>query len=108
MDRNAFGRLCILLRNMGSLGDGKHVSVEEQVAMPEPVPSDSTNPRWKWFKGCLGAIDGTYISSASDARVLRDSISRVHSLKVPVGNYYLCDNGYANSADFLSRLISIN
>ncbi|KAL8499218.1 hypothetical protein ACS0TY_022264 [Phlomoides rotata] len=96
MDRNAFGRLCVILKNRGGLVDGKHVSVEEQVAMflsilahhkknrvvrfnhqrsgqivshyvnavllavlrlhsvlfakPVPVPDDSTNPRWKWFK----------------------------------------------------------
>ncbi|KAL8520467.1 hypothetical protein ACS0TY_011114 [Phlomoides rotata] len=117
---------------------------------PEPVPSDSTNPRWKWFKGCLGVIDDTYISvhvpevdkgiyrmrkgtistnvlvacdcnyncmftyilpgwegSASDARVLRDFISKVHGLKVPIGIYYLCDNGYANSPGFLSPYHSV-
>ena len=28
---------------------------------PEPVPDNSTNQRWKWFKNCLGALDGTYI-----------------------------------------------
>ncbi|KAJ9538116.1 hypothetical protein OSB04_030849 [Centaurea solstitialis] len=28
---------------------------------PEPVPDKSTDPRWKWFKNCLGALDGTYI-----------------------------------------------
>ncbi|KAL8488703.1 hypothetical protein ACS0TY_024842 [Phlomoides rotata] len=33
MDRNAFGRLCYLLRNIGGLSNGKFVSVEEQVAM---------------------------------------------------------------------------
>ncbi|KAF7820679.1 protein ALP1-like [Senna tora] len=27
----------------------------------EPVADDSTDERWKWFKGCLGAIDGTHI-----------------------------------------------
>ncbi|XP_016196118.1 uncharacterized protein LOC107637196 [Arachis ipaensis] len=26
-----------------------------------PVPDDCIDPRWKWFKGCLGALDGTYI-----------------------------------------------
>ncbi|KAL8473446.1 hypothetical protein ACS0TY_030327 [Phlomoides rotata] len=25
------------------------------------IPDDSTNPRWQNFKGCLGALDGTYI-----------------------------------------------
>lgn len=33
MDRNCFGRLCILLRERGGLEDGKYVFVEEQVAM---------------------------------------------------------------------------
>ncbi|KAI5336060.1 hypothetical protein L3X38_026194 [Prunus dulcis] len=28
---------------------------------PEPVPENSTDYRWKWFKNCLGALDGTYI-----------------------------------------------
>ncbi|KAJ9535814.1 hypothetical protein OSB04_un001034 [Centaurea solstitialis] len=27
---------------------------------PTPVDDDCTDRRWKWFKGCLGAIDGTY------------------------------------------------
>ncbi|KAG6418148.1 hypothetical protein SASPL_120347 [Salvia splendens] len=33
MDRNTFGRLCILLRERTSLIDGRWVTVEEQVAM---------------------------------------------------------------------------
>ncbi|KAL8527907.1 hypothetical protein ACS0TY_005643 [Phlomoides rotata] len=107
MDRNSFGRLCFLMRELGGLVDHRYVSVEEQVSMflyilahhkknrgvkfdyqrsgqtvshyihivlkavlgmhtlflvkPTPVPDDSTDPRWKWFKGCLGALDGTYI-----------------------------------------------
>ncbi|KAK2649059.1 hypothetical protein Ddye_016548 [Dipteronia dyeriana] len=28
---------------------------------PTPVLDDCTNSMWRWFKGCLGAIDGTYI-----------------------------------------------
>nr|GEW27231.1 protein ALP1-like [Tanacetum cinerariifolium] len=28
---------------------------------PQPISEDSTDPRWKWFKNCLGALDGTYI-----------------------------------------------
>ncbi|WOL20446.1 hypothetical protein Cni_G29251 [Canna indica] len=28
---------------------------------PEPVPQNSTDYRWKWFKNCLGALDGTYV-----------------------------------------------
>ncbi|KAG8363755.1 hypothetical protein BUALT_Bualt19G0055200 [Buddleja alternifolia] len=107
MDRNAFGRLCYLLENVGGLVSTKNVQIPEQVAYfllvlahhtknrivkngfkrfghtiskdfnavlnaiiklhplllsnSEPVPDDSTNDRWKWFKGCLGALDGTHI-----------------------------------------------
>ncbi|KAK2655430.1 hypothetical protein Ddye_008482 [Dipteronia dyeriana] len=28
---------------------------------PTPIPDDRTNSRWRWFKGCLGATDRTYI-----------------------------------------------
>ncbi|XP_061362876.1 protein ALP1-like [Gastrolobium bilobum] len=28
---------------------------------PEPVPQNSTDNKWKWFKNCLGALDGTHI-----------------------------------------------
>lgn len=33
MDRNAFGRLCIMLRQTGDVVDGRYVTVEEQVAI---------------------------------------------------------------------------
>ncbi|XP_057763911.1 uncharacterized protein LOC130985127 [Salvia miltiorrhiza] len=29
---------------------------------PEAVTDECTDTRWKWFKGCLGALDGTYIN----------------------------------------------
>ncbi|XP_042019115.1 uncharacterized protein LOC121766954 [Salvia splendens] len=29
---------------------------------PEPVDDACTDPRWSWFKGCLGALEGTYIN----------------------------------------------
>ncbi|KAG8372448.1 hypothetical protein BUALT_Bualt12G0067300 [Buddleja alternifolia] len=189
MDRNAFGRLCYLLENVGGLISTKNVQIPEQVAYfllvlahhtknrivkngfkrsgytiskhfnavlnaiiklhpllltnPEPVPDDSTNDRWKWFKGCLGALDSTHIpirvaitdkpryrnrkgdiamnilgvcdtnmkfvyiltswkGSAADSRVLKDAVARVHGLKVPNGNYYLCDGGYTNCNGFLT------
>ncbi|KAK2659979.1 hypothetical protein Ddye_006512 [Dipteronia dyeriana] len=28
---------------------------------PPPILDDCTDSMWRWFKGCLGAIDGTYI-----------------------------------------------
>ncbi|MFQ6667458.1 hypothetical protein Gotur_033475 [Gossypium turneri] len=27
----------------------------------KPITANSTDPRWKWFKNCLGALDGTHI-----------------------------------------------
>ncbi|GLT58105.1 hypothetical protein SLA2020_310270 [Shorea laevis] len=29
--------------------------------MPEPVLEGCTDGKWKWFKNCLGALDGTHI-----------------------------------------------
>ncbi|KAL0311985.1 UNVERIFIED_CONTAM: hypothetical protein Sradi_5597800 [Sesamum radiatum] len=26
-----------------------------------PIRDDSADPRWRWFKGCLGALDGTHV-----------------------------------------------
>ncbi|XP_047944172.1 uncharacterized protein LOC125190814 [Salvia hispanica] len=40
--------------------------------------------------------------SAGDSRVLRDAVHREGGLRVPKGNYFLCDNGYANSEGFLT------
>ncbi|XP_042046777.1 protein ANTAGONIST OF LIKE HETEROCHROMATIN PROTEIN 1-like isoform X1 [Salvia splendens] len=34
---------------------------EIMLVKPNPVGDDCTDSRWKWFKGCLGALDGTYI-----------------------------------------------
>ncbi|PPD76897.1 hypothetical protein GOBAR_DD26187 [Gossypium barbadense] len=28
---------------------------------PKPITADSSDTRWKWFKNCLGALDGTHI-----------------------------------------------
>ncbi|XP_010233500.1 protein ALP1-like [Brachypodium distachyon] len=28
---------------------------------PEPIPEDSDDPKWKYFKNCLGALDGTHV-----------------------------------------------
>ncbi|KAL4286895.1 hypothetical protein AHAS_Ahas19G0131900 [Arachis hypogaea] len=81
-----------------------------------PVPDDCIDPQWKWFKGCLGALGGTYIDetvsekdklryrtrkgkistnvlgSASDSRVLRDAISRPNNLKIPIEDILLEDD----------------
>ncbi|KAG6421806.1 hypothetical protein SASPL_118363 [Salvia splendens] len=40
-----------------------HVKQLDRLALkPEPVDDAYTDPRWTWFKGCLGALDGTYIN----------------------------------------------
>ncbi|KAH6826891.1 hypothetical protein C2S53_016611 [Perilla frutescens var. hirtella] len=124
MNRNTFGHLCFLLENVGGLVPTRHVQLPEQVVMflsmlahhtknrivkynfkwSGYTINDSTNDRWKFFKGCLGALDGTYIpeGSAVDSRVLRDAITRPNGLKVPTENYYLCDGGYTNANSFLA------
>ncbi|KAG8387068.1 hypothetical protein BUALT_Bualt03G0214900 [Buddleja alternifolia] len=45
--------------------------------------------------------------SAADGRVLRDAVNRVNGLKVPNGQYYLCDNGYMNCPGFLAPYRSV-
>ncbi|KAL8549881.1 hypothetical protein ACS0TY_008646 [Phlomoides rotata] len=88
------------------------------LAKLESVPDNSNDYRWKYFKGCLGALDGTYIpvrvphfdnlnieivkGSAADSRILRDAVTRTNRFKVPNGSYYLCDGGYTNGNGFPS------
>ncbi|KAL0385727.1 UNVERIFIED_CONTAM: hypothetical protein Sradi_2967000 [Sesamum radiatum] len=73
------------------------------------IGEESQDTRWRWFKGCLGALDGTHI----DVRVPDSEKGRYRNrkgqmylgfatLKVYIGNYYLCDNGYANGEGFLT------
>ncbi|KAL8482301.1 hypothetical protein ACS0TY_028461 [Phlomoides rotata] len=77
MDRNSFERLCFLMRELGRLVDRRsdqtvsnyiHIVLRAILSLhtlflvkATPVTDDSTDSRWKWFKGCLGALDGTYI-----------------------------------------------
>ncbi|GJV63483.1 ALP1-like protein [Tanacetum coccineum] len=83
MNRRAFKRLCEYLESKGGLCNSKHMLVDEQVAMfldtlthneknriivnrfqrsgETIMPDNETDERWKWFKGCLGALDGKYI-----------------------------------------------
>ncbi|KAL2240875.1 UNVERIFIED_CONTAM: hypothetical protein Sindi_0728700 [Sesamum indicum] len=81
------------------------------LARPTPITDECVYRRWKWFKGCLGALDGTFIDvrvpkdekrSAADSRVLRDAVHRPGGLRVSSGNYYLCDNGYVYAEGFLT------
>ncbi|KAL1543690.1 hypothetical protein AAHA92_20632 [Salvia divinorum] len=90
MDMNCFGRLCVILRERGGLDDDDQCQ----------------DWRWKWFPDFLGALDGTYINvlvesedkpqyrtRKGDTRVLRAAVTRPRGIKVPKGQYYLCDNG---------------
>ncbi|KAL8504180.1 hypothetical protein ACS0TY_022783 [Phlomoides rotata] len=59
------------------------------LAKPVHVPDDSTDYRWKYFKGCLGALDGTYIP----VRVPHSDIPRYRNRKgnVSVNVLAVCD-----------------
>ncbi|GER31334.1 melanocyte-stimulating hormone receptor [Striga asiatica] len=79
-----------------------------------PVTDSCTDWRWRWFKGCLGALDGTYVPvrvpvllhpqyrNRKDCRILRDFVHREGGLRVLTGNYYLCDAGNTNGPEFLA------
>ncbi|KAK4406606.1 hypothetical protein Sango_0667100 [Sesamum angolense] len=62
------------------------------LAKAAPITDYCSDPRWRWFKE----------GSAADSRVLRDAIHRPHGLRVPSGNYCLCDNDYTNFDEFLT------
>ncbi|GKV15533.1 hypothetical protein SLEP1_g26318 [Rubroshorea leprosula] len=90
----------IVLRAMMKIG--KFYIKQNNVSLHE------VDDKWQWFKGALGALDGTLIEitvptrSASDSRVLRDALTRCNNLKVPQNMYYLVDLGYTNGQGFLA------
>ncbi|KAJ0018994.1 hypothetical protein Pint_11069 [Pistacia integerrima] len=47
------------------------------ISYTKAIPENSTDERWKWFKNCLGALDGTYIK----VHVPADDIPRYRSRK---------------------------
>ncbi|GLT76808.1 hypothetical protein SLA2020_484460 [Shorea laevis] len=84
----------------------------EFLKKPEPVPENSTDDRWKWFKNCLGALDGTHIKMrvpVVDKPRYRNRKGEITTnvlgekgLIVPHGYYYLVDAGYTNCKGFLA------
>ncbi|KAL0404507.1 UNVERIFIED_CONTAM: hypothetical protein Sradi_2091500 [Sesamum radiatum] len=81
------------------------------LARPKLVPPNSTCLRWKWFEGCLGALDGTYI----DVRVKAQDRARYRTRKgsIAVNVLGVCDRDmrfiyasrmgrYSNGEGFLS------
>ncbi|KAF7829799.1 protein ALP1-like [Senna tora] len=93
MYRATFDRLCSMLDEIGGLKPTKHMLVDDKYfkavlkaiirlhrvlyKTPNPVLEDSTDPRWKWFKNCLGALDGTHIR----IRVHKDDQTRFRNRK---------------------------
>ncbi|WOK92557.1 hypothetical protein Cni_G01248 [Canna indica] len=91
---------------------------------PEPVPQNSTDYRWKWFKNCLGALDGTYVRCTVEdfekpryrtrkgeiamnvLGVCSQNMQFIYILpgwegSAADGYYYLCDARYTNGEGFL-------
>ncbi|KAK4388244.1 hypothetical protein Sango_2431000 [Sesamum angolense] len=94
---------------LGCLGalDGTHV----EVRVADSEKGRYWNRKGQIFVNVLGVcdIEGKFIyvlsgweGSAADSRILRDAVNRPTGLKVPNGNYYLCDNGYPNGEGFLT------
>ncbi|MFQ6650213.1 hypothetical protein Gotur_022177, partial [Gossypium turneri] len=54
-----------MLQTLGGLKSSRNMLVDEQVDVlfkkAEPITANSTDPRWKWFKNYLGALDGIHI-----------------------------------------------
>ncbi|CAN1292546.1 Putative nuclease HARBI1 [Linum perenne] len=94
---------------LGAL-DGTHVKVRANIR---------DQPRFRNRKGevsinILGVCnpDGQFVyclvvweGSAHDARVPRDALARSNGLKVPKGQYYLCDARYTNCEGFLAPFL---
>ncbi|KAG8388379.1 hypothetical protein BUALT_Bualt02G0119800 [Buddleja alternifolia] len=89
----------------------------ELLKTPEPVPDNSTDERWKWFKGCSGALDGTHIKVRVPAKdkpkyrthkneiatnILGVCSQEMQFIYVLPGSYYLVDAGYTNGEGFLA------
>ncbi|KAL6140641.1 hypothetical protein ACLB2K_058939 [Fragaria x ananassa] len=53
--------------------------------MLDPVLDNCTNNRWKWFKNCLEALDGTYVR----VRVAATDRARYRSRKADIATHVL-------------------
>ncbi|MFQ6639700.1 hypothetical protein Gotur_014313 [Gossypium turneri] len=58
MNRITFFKLCEMLQTFRGLKSSRNMLVDEQA---EPITANFTDLMWKWFKNCLGALDGTHI-----------------------------------------------
>ncbi|MFQ6621933.1 hypothetical protein Gotur_002023 [Gossypium turneri] len=54
-----------MLQTIGGLKSSRNMLVDEQVDVllkkAEPITTNSTDPRWKWFNNYLSALNGTHI-----------------------------------------------
>ncbi|KAL0296201.1 UNVERIFIED_CONTAM: hypothetical protein Sradi_6672200 [Sesamum radiatum] len=66
---------------------------------------EGTDLHQRWLcnlEGMFSYVLSGWEGSDADGRVLRDVVLRPAGVKVPTGNYYLCDNGYGNVEGFLT------
>ncbi|PPD98689.1 hypothetical protein GOBAR_DD04273 [Gossypium barbadense] len=81
MNRTTFSKLCEMLKSLGGLKSSRNMLVDEETVSrsfhsvlnavirlqdvlfkkPEPITANSSDTMWKWFKNCLGALDGIHI-----------------------------------------------
>ncbi|KAK4382549.1 hypothetical protein Sango_2861800 [Sesamum angolense] len=78
------------------------------------IGDDCTDNRWRFFKTRVvsehwmelslmyESVNKIRVGSAADSRVFHDALNRRNGLRVPTGNYYLCDNGYSNAETILT------
>ncbi|XP_008392983.2 protein ALP1-like [Malus domestica] len=92
---------------------------------PKPIPEKSTDTKWKWFKNCLGALDGTPVKVHVPECDKPKYITRKNEIATNVlgvctpnmqfiyvlpgwegsahdGCYYVVDGGYTNGKGFLA------
>ncbi|KAG8379120.1 hypothetical protein BUALT_Bualt07G0055100 [Buddleja alternifolia] len=91
------------------------VSVPSSVVPTDPMPSSSAVPAplappeddiivpaFSKIELTTALYDVCWEGSTADSRVLKDAVARPNGLKVPNGDYYLCDCGYTNGEGFLA------
>ncbi|KAG8390794.1 hypothetical protein BUALT_Bualt01G0120600 [Buddleja alternifolia] len=73
----------------------RDIVLVENFVKPVPIKANCTNERWKRFKGCLGALDGTYIP----LRVAQKNKARYRNRKGDISTYVLADEGWLNKGN---------
>ncbi|KAG8363805.1 hypothetical protein BUALT_Bualt19G0060500 [Buddleja alternifolia] len=69
---------------------------------PTPIEDDTTNERWKWFKGCLGALDDTYIPFYHTTAYSKIHVLGLQWLRHQAGSEDLLARGYKADNGFKS------